>query len=100
MPEYLSTGGAAIPQSLSVLVSLQFVPVISLHIFPMVIGSLIALNGKFHLMLIQQYLHKDIVTSLLTEKDKLDVACHRKYLVVPPYFIELIQIGGAIGAIS
>ena len=69
-------------------IGFQFIPIISLHILPMVIRSQFAFYRKFHLMLVEQHLYKNVITAFLAEENELNVACHRENLVVSPSFIE------------
>ena len=50
----------------------------------MIVWSDITLDRKGSLILIQQYLHQDVIALRLAIEHKLEIGCHRRNLVVEP----------------
>ena len=58
----------------------------------MIIRSDITLDRKRSLILIQQHFHQDVIALRLAIEHKLEIGCHRCYLVVEPLGGNLLRI--------
>ena len=57
----------------------------------MIVWSDITLDRKGSLILIQQYLHQDVIALRLAVEHKLEISCHWRNLVVEPLCSYLLR---------